>query len=756
MSTGDIKTEEGLRAACEALGPMQQWGELGSSWKRDLAETLRWVRASSEVVRSTPEFQERLWDHNHVSAVGQGTVSVEKAIGNADFRSWLAARSMAKVPDGWVERLAFLTSFYQDIKEQLGPFLDDRVPHLKIFRVMAALYPEAMTTVVSGGALQKLARAMGSAKGLDPVERHVWVREKIDRVLPSVAGDPSSLAERMSLPWILYERHVQPASEVTQEAITGADETKLLPLPAARRRKGLTPLRGLFPGVLSTLEYVREGPTRSELLDFLRASAPDAKENSLGVTINALQSELSVIRAQGDRYVLTERGEDVLESQDPAHLADWILTRILGADRVLVELRDKGPQAPDALTAAIRSTNPGLKSDFVPQAMLGWFRSMSVIGRALDGSYVLTDQGKQWASQIHWQPESLVAEPTDGTDVLPKAAAGPPRVARLARPDLSTILQRIEEEGRFPRSVVERLDAGLWSHDRRHFAVLTGLSGSGKTLLARAYGKAVAGTPSTAQVFTLPVQPGWYDPGALLGFVNPLRGDSYVRTRFLDFLLTAAADPKNPYVAILDEMNLSHPEQYMAPLLSAMETGETIPLHAEGDYFDGVPSTLPYPSNLVIIGTVNMDETTHGLSDKVLDRAFVLEFWDVDLAEYPRWGKRQVSPSLETRARDVLTALMAGLSPARLHFGWRVVDDVLSFLEQARRAGSGLSDDAALDAVVYAKILPKLRGDDAPRFRAALDACEGVLKKFGLELSEARVVDLRRDLETTGSARFWR
>jgi hypothetical protein len=81
----------------------------------------------------------------------------------------------------------------------------------------------------------------------------------------------------------------------------------------------------MFPGVLSTLEFVRDGVTRAELIDFLRASSPDVKENSLGVTINALQSELAVIKGSGDRYVLTERGEDVLESQDPSDLADWIV-----------------------------------------------------------------------------------------------------------------------------------------------------------------------------------------------------------------------------------------------------------------------------------------------------------------------------------------------------------------------------------------------------------------------------------------------
>jgi hypothetical protein len=203
-------------------------------------------------------------------------------------------------------------------------------------------------------------------------------------------------------------------------------------------------------------------------------------------------------------------------------------------------------------------------------------------------------------------------------------------------------------------------------------------------------------------------------------------------------------------------MNLSHPEQYMAPLLSAMETGDAIQLHTEGDFFDGVPGSIVYPSNLVLIGTINMDETTHGLSDKILDRAFVLEFWDVDLAAYPRWRTRNISPSDEHRVRDVLTALLQALSPARLHFGWRVVDDVLDFLNQARGSGNTLSFDAALDGVIYAKVLPKLRGEDAPRFREALAKCEAALAQFGLSQSQAKVAELKRDVEATGSARFWR
>src|SRR4030095_11193704 len=98
----------------------------------------------------------------------------------------------------------------------------------------------------------------------------------------------------------------------------------------------------------------------------------------------------------------------------------------------------------------------------------------------------------------------------------------------------------------------------------------------------------------------------------------------------------------------------------------------------EGDYCDGVPGSIPYPRNLVLLGTVNMDETTHGLSDKILDRAFTLEFWDIQLAAYPRWASSTLPQEEAFRVRTLLGELMKALAPARLHFGWRTVDDVLN------------------------------------------------------------------------------
>jgi 5-methylcytosine-specific restriction protein B len=251
-----------------------------------LAETLRWVRAADETQRGTREFQERLWEHNHVAAVGQGRISVDQALDEESFRRWLAARSMEPLPDSDAERRRFLTTLYDDLSKKLEP-VTTAMPHLKIFRVIAALYPEAMTTIASRGMLAQLARAMGApGKSLTPVERHVWVRNRLDELLGDPGNDPDALAERIALPWMLYERFVQAPADQTDPEPARLSETRLLPLPAARRRRSLTAIRGLFPGVLSALEFIRHGVTRHELIDFLRASSPDVKVSTLGVTID--------------------------------------------------------------------------------------------------------------------------------------------------------------------------------------------------------------------------------------------------------------------------------------------------------------------------------------------------------------------------------------------------------------------------------------------------------------------------------------
>ena len=362
-------------------------------------------------------------------------------------------------------------------------------------------------------------------------------------------------------------------------------------------------------------------------------------------------------------------------------------------------------------------------------------------------------------------PEVILREflPSDPPNSAVGSTAEPPQA--VLPPPLDQIkeyFESIRKEGElgFDDDIVESLHLGLWANERRHFAVLTGLSGTGKTLLALKYANALIGTSGEAspRVCTISVQPAWYDRTPLLGYVNPLGEDRYTRTEFLSFLLRADKHPAEAYVCVLDEMNLSHPEQYLAPILSAMEREEgTITLHAgRNDEYEGVPPSIRYPRNLVLIGTVNMDETTMGISDKVLDRAFTLEFWDIDVDAWPGWDGARIEAPAKTSVKQILKLLMDALSPARLHFGWRVIAEVVQFMELRQGQRATLSVDDALDRVIYAKVLPKLRGDDSPRSRDALEKCEAVLKTRNLIRCTDKVAELIQNLNETGSFRFWR
>src|ERR1039458_7874132 len=110
MSTYDLASDSGLRAAVEAIGNSSKWTEPAQQWIRDLAETIRWVRSSDETQRGMREFQKRLWDDNDVAAIGQGNISIDRALDDADFRRRFAERSMAPLPVSMEEGLRFLTA----------------------------------------------------------------------------------------------------------------------------------------------------------------------------------------------------------------------------------------------------------------------------------------------------------------------------------------------------------------------------------------------------------------------------------------------------------------------------------------------------------------------------------------------------------------------------------------------------------------------------------------------------------------------
>ena len=236
----------------------------------------------------------------------------------------------------------------------------------------------------------------------------------------------------------------------------------------------------------------------------------------------------------------------------------------------------------------------------------------------------------------------------------------------------------------------------------------------------------------------------WTSSEHVLGYPDGLDKSRYVRTKALDLILRALAEPDLPHFLILDEMNLSHVERYFADLLSAIESGE--PLHLHGDKSpdgapavrDGVPGELRLPLNLFIVGTVNVDETTYMFSPKVLDRANVLEFRvmapelksflerpvSVDFVKLDAVGaehaKRltelaQQPPRLAETERKKFEAelllFFEALQAANAEFGFRVAKEAASFLHFHKvLSGDGWEFKAAMDAQIFQKLLPKLHG----------------------------------------------
>lgn len=158
--------------------------------------------------------------------------------------------------------------------------------------------------------------------------------------------------------------------------------------------------------------------------------------------------------------------------------------------------------------------------------------------------------------------------------------------------------------------------------------LLHGISGTGKTSLPKAFARAIGAGSSVIEV-----QAGWRDRQDLIGHFNAFEGRFY-ESEFLLALYKASCPQykDSPFIVVLDEMNLSHPEQYFADLLSALEQDvQNQQLVLMSSAVDSPPSLfkegriLPLPSNVWFIGTANHDETTKDFADKTYDRAHVME-----------------------------------------------------------------------------------------------------------------------------------
>ncbi len=300
--------------------------------------------------------------------------------------------------------------------------------------------------------------------------------------------------------------------------------------------------------------------------------------------------------------------------------------------------------------------------------------------------------------------------------------------------DKQSFLKHLNNSGLiFSQKTITRFVSSLIT---KPFVILSGLSGSGKTKLAQAFAQWICQDDS--QYCIVPVGADWTNREPLLGFPNALKPEEYIKpdNGALDVIIQANENPDLPYFLILDEMNLSHVERYFADFLSVIESHEEIPLFAEGMVNNGVPSKLSLPSNLFIIGTVNIDETTYMFSPKVLDRANTIEFRvtkseienffenqkEVKMSELTTKGASMASSFLDlSQNRDfeendmkqintTLISFFEQLKKAGAEFGYRSANEIIRLINQITVIDDDLNNDEKLDIAIMQKLLPKLHG----------------------------------------------
>ncbi|HYF78496.1 MAG TPA: EVE domain-containing protein [Symbiobacteriaceae bacterium] len=379
------------------------------------------------------------------------------------------------------------------------------------------------------------------------------------------------------------------------------------------------------------------------------------------------------------------------------------------------------------------------------------------------------DRSRQMPRSRHWS-DAAISELTEAEfDALCRADAPRLSLADIAKAFGQSLAQSHIQFGARHDEVVRSFVASLAT---KRMAILTGLSGSGKTQIALRFGQWFGAD----RYLVVPVRPDWTGPEALLGYEDALQKGADGRPCWqvpeaLAFMLRAAADPYNPYLLVLDEMNLAHVERYFADVLSGMESGEPVLPNLTPDaggkwqIKTGVAPSIPFPDNLFVVGTVNVDETTYMFSPKVLDRANTFEFrvatddlvadlrtpapcpegpvaltrGFLALASDPEWHLTQATPVDEALVAH-LKRVHALLSEGGFEFGHRVFREAIRFATILMSAGQDTLDDA-LDLQIFQKVLPRLHGT-----RKRLEPTLCALAQFCYEL------DYQKESVMDGSA----
>jgi hypothetical protein len=343
------------------------------------------------------------------------------------------------------------------------------------------------------------------------------------------------------------------------------------------------------------------------------------------------------------------------------------------------------------------------------------------------------------------------------------------------------------------------------------FILLAGISGTGKSRLVRTLAyktcnkEELRNDPKKPGNFELiPVRPNWHDSSELMGYVSRINGEKYISTAFLKFIAKAWKYKDVPFFLCLDEMNLAPVEQYFAEYLSIIETRQVkdgklvtdniiskdsfdnqnlynqilTDLEISGSEFS---EGISIPSNLIVIGTVNMDETTHSFSRKVLDRAMTFEMNNVDLTDgldlnkedwnYPKSddeyyksdeligeytsGAEVYSQTFKEKDEVIgfLKKINNELDGTPFKIAYRVRDEFLIYCFYASKNPKANWLINALDEMTSMKILSRIEGDETKTGKVLTNLQRIITADF--KKSYEKIKEMETRLQSNGYTSFW-
>lgn len=301
------------------------------------------------------------------------------------------------------------------------------------------------------------------------------------------------------------------------------------------------------------------------------------------------------------------------------------------------------------------------------------------------------------------------------------------------------------------------------------FTFILGNSGVDMTVLPRSFAACFGATEENGRYLQLQVRPDWMDSSDLFGWLN-LEG-KFIPGVMMDFLKKANEDRKHNFFLCLDRIVLSRAEYYLRELLNAIDSrGEEEPKpYVPAIYYGrdeealqkyGVIPVLP---NLFIIGTVNLDETSLPLNQKLLDRVHTMTVTEADTipampelgdlsTHYYRldqWEDEAVLDGYIGQFEQVNQILIKATS----YLGFKIRNEGILYLLHNRELGL-LPEKVAVDQVLCQKVLPRIQGS-AKLIGPVLQEFMTYCKEFGYEQTAKKAAAMLYNCEANGYCSCW-